>query len=202
MSDLSKIVYLSEAQYNTLKTNGSITVGGTTITYSSDDLYLTPDQNIPVGGSTGQVLTKASNTDYDTAWTTIERVEDVAFPTGVTALNSGYNVNNGYTIDLSKYKRVKAYFKCYQLTSNYNYGVNAGVIELDLTNPSNANFVNAGMVVPYQYGLDSTPAIQYNMSINIKYIPSTTKFYADFSYSNGSATSANGYYVYKLEGIY
>ena len=79
MSDLSKIVYLSEAQYNTLKTNGTITVGGTTITYSADDLYLTPDQNIPVGGTTGQVLTKASSTDYDTAWTSLV---NLVYPVG------------------------------------------------------------------------------------------------------------------------
>lgn len=27
-------------------------------------------QGVPVGGTTGQVLSKASNTDYDTVWTT------------------------------------------------------------------------------------------------------------------------------------
>ena len=69
MGDLSKIVYLSAAQYETLKTNGTITVGGTTINYSNDDLYLTPDTTVPSGGSSGQFLVKASSTDYDTVWT-------------------------------------------------------------------------------------------------------------------------------------
>lgn len=70
MSDLSKIVYLSAAQYETLKTNGTITVDGTTINYSNDDLYLTPDTTVPTGGTSGQVLTKASSSDYDTVWVT------------------------------------------------------------------------------------------------------------------------------------
>ena len=70
MSDLSKIVYLSAAQYETLKTNGTITVDGTTINYSNDDLYLTPDTTVPTGGTSGQVLTKASASDYDTVWAT------------------------------------------------------------------------------------------------------------------------------------
>lgn len=42
MADLGKVVYLSEAQKETLFTQGSITVGGTTITYSDNDLYVTP----------------------------------------------------------------------------------------------------------------------------------------------------------------
>lgn len=43
MSTLGKIVYLSEAQASELFANGSITVDGSTITYSADDLYLTPE---------------------------------------------------------------------------------------------------------------------------------------------------------------
>ena len=43
MSTLGKIVYLSEAQASELFANGSITVDGTTITYSANDLYLTPE---------------------------------------------------------------------------------------------------------------------------------------------------------------
>ena len=40
---LKKVVYLSDEDYNTLITDGSVTVNGTTITYSTDDIYLTPD---------------------------------------------------------------------------------------------------------------------------------------------------------------
>lgn len=42
MANLTKIVYLSEVQKNELFTNGTITVNGQTITYSDNDLYVTP----------------------------------------------------------------------------------------------------------------------------------------------------------------
>lgn len=37
-----KIVYLSQAQYEELVDEGSITVSGTTITFSQNDVYVTP----------------------------------------------------------------------------------------------------------------------------------------------------------------
>ena len=44
MSDyLGKVVYLSEAEYNTLVTNGTITKNNVTVTYSQNDLYITPE---------------------------------------------------------------------------------------------------------------------------------------------------------------
>ena len=42
MANLGKVVYLTDAQYQTLITNGTITVGGVTVTYSQNDLYVTP----------------------------------------------------------------------------------------------------------------------------------------------------------------
>ena len=42
MSRLGKIVYLSEAQLQTLFVNGSVTVEGVTINYSDSDIYVTP----------------------------------------------------------------------------------------------------------------------------------------------------------------
>lgn len=53
MANLGKIVYLSEAQKDELFTNGSVTSNGTTIEYSQNDLYVTPDTNVEdvkVGG--------------------------------------------------------------------------------------------------------------------------------------------------------
>lgn len=40
MANLKDIIKLTESQYNTLKTTGSITVGGVTYTYSADNIYL------------------------------------------------------------------------------------------------------------------------------------------------------------------
>lgn len=47
MAYSKQIVYLSEAQYQTLVTNGSITVSGQTITYNANNIYVTP-QTAPV----------------------------------------------------------------------------------------------------------------------------------------------------------
>lgn len=41
--NLKRVIYLSNTDYNTLISTGEVTVGGTTITYSDEDLYLTPE---------------------------------------------------------------------------------------------------------------------------------------------------------------
>lgn len=42
MANLGKVVYLTDAQAQELFANGTITVGSVTVTYSADDLYVTP----------------------------------------------------------------------------------------------------------------------------------------------------------------
>ena len=57
MGYLNKVIYLSEEQKNTLFTNNTITVNGTTINYNNDDLYVTPEviDTAPVANSTNLV---------------------------------------------------------------------------------------------------------------------------------------------------
>lgn len=69
MSNLGKIIYLTESQLATLILDGSITVDDKTIVYSENDIYMTPSQpSIPSGGTAGQILIKNSSTDLDAAW--------------------------------------------------------------------------------------------------------------------------------------
>lgn len=42
MSSIKNVLYLSKAQYEQLITNGSITIGSTTIAYSTDDMQCIP----------------------------------------------------------------------------------------------------------------------------------------------------------------
>lgn len=42
MGNLRNVVYLEETQLEELRTNGTVTVNGTTIEYSDSDLYITP----------------------------------------------------------------------------------------------------------------------------------------------------------------
>lgn len=72
MSTLGKIVYLSEAQASELFANGSITVDGSTITYSADDLYLTPE-NIEYVKKSGDTMTGALNM-------TVARIYNASYP--------------------------------------------------------------------------------------------------------------------------
>ena len=43
MANFKGIVYLTNEQYTTLQTNGTITVGDVTLTYDENTLYVTPD---------------------------------------------------------------------------------------------------------------------------------------------------------------
>lgn len=60
MANLQKVVYMTEAQLQTLFTNGSITVDGVTVTYSANDLYVTPAS--PAAEVT--IVTPASGTSF------------------------------------------------------------------------------------------------------------------------------------------
>lgn len=69
MANLTKIVYLSEAQKDELFTNGTVTANGQTITYNDNDLYVTSgdyDTNrkiwltgiatVPTGATAGDIV--------------------------------------------------------------------------------------------------------------------------------------------------
>lgn len=45
MANLGKVVYLTEEQLDTLKTDGTITSNGNTVTFSENDLYVTNDSH-------------------------------------------------------------------------------------------------------------------------------------------------------------
>lgn len=44
MSKLNNIIYLSNANFNTLMTTGTVTIDGTTLTYDPDSIYIAPDE--------------------------------------------------------------------------------------------------------------------------------------------------------------
>ena len=49
------------------------------VTSDGDKYIATTDQTIPAGGTTGQVLMKNSNTDYDFSWTSLTNYDEVSF---------------------------------------------------------------------------------------------------------------------------
>lgn len=44
MSNLKNVIYLSNEDYETLVSTGSVTISGTTLTYDENNLYITPDK--------------------------------------------------------------------------------------------------------------------------------------------------------------
>lgn len=78
MGALKNIIYLSQADYNTLYTTGTVTIDGTTLTYDADNVYLVPDASAgqatlgtaitatqTVGGITSGTNLAASTTFHD-----------------------------------------------------------------------------------------------------------------------------------------
>ena len=49
------------------------------VTSDGDKYIATTDQTVPAGGTTGQVLMKNSNTDYDFSWTSLTNYDEVSF---------------------------------------------------------------------------------------------------------------------------
>lgn len=43
MANLKDLIYLSAEDYNTLYTNGTVTINGTTLTYDANNVYIVPD---------------------------------------------------------------------------------------------------------------------------------------------------------------
>lgn len=67
MANTTKIVYVTQAQYDALVTNGSVTVGGVTYTYDANNTYLVREDGIEgvdiksTNATNGKVLTADGN---------------------------------------------------------------------------------------------------------------------------------------------
>ena len=75
MANTTKIVYVTQAQYDALVTNGSVTVGGVTYTYNANNTYLVREDGIEgvdiksTGVTSGKVL--AADGNGGAAWVTV-----------------------------------------------------------------------------------------------------------------------------------
>ena len=75
------VVQLTEAQYNTLKTNGTITVGDVTLTYDQNTLYVTTDSTIELADCTSDSTHRTVSDAQISAWDN----KQSALPTTTTA---------------------------------------------------------------------------------------------------------------------
>lgn len=76
MANLGKVMYLTQAQYNTLQANGTLTVDNVTYTYNENDLYLVPSEDITVDTA----VTQGSNNPVssDAVYNAIQALSDSA----------------------------------------------------------------------------------------------------------------------------
>ena len=115
MADLGKVVYLSEAQKETLFTQGSITVGGTTITYSDNDLYVTPSaiDLAPVAQSSNLVTSGG-------VYTALEEKAPLASPalTGTPTAPTPTSISGSTQIATKKYVDDASISITYNSTTN------------------------------------------------------------------------------------
>lgn len=81
--NLKNIIYLSNTDYDTLVSDHTVTINGETITYSDDDVYITPDR---IASSSNDGLMSASDK------VNLDQVVDIATnlsETGTTASGQG-----------------------------------------------------------------------------------------------------------------
>lgn len=82
MGDLKNVIYISQADYDTLYSTGTVTIDGVTLTYDEDNVYLVPDDNS--GGTLGTAVTAVLDVGGITEGTTLSA--DTTFYEFVNAL--------------------------------------------------------------------------------------------------------------------
>lgn len=61
MANLKNVIYMSNENYNTLITTGSVVIGGVTYTYDANNQYITPDTSVSFEANQGLTSTQKSN---------------------------------------------------------------------------------------------------------------------------------------------
>ena len=70
MGDLKNVIYISQADYDTLYSTGTVTIDGVTLTYDEDNVYLVPDDGSG-GGTLGEAVTAVLDVGGITSGTTL-----------------------------------------------------------------------------------------------------------------------------------
>ena len=67
MANLKDVIYLSAEDYNTLYTNGTVTINGTTVTYDANNIYIVPDDSISLTALKSLVAECSDFSDFKSA---------------------------------------------------------------------------------------------------------------------------------------
>ena len=135
MPDLArKIVYLTEAQHETLVTNGTITVGNVTVTYNPNDIYVTPSPGIATVLETEEIINEYEEDEgmvVETVFVTDQNSGTAYFETIldatdiVAAFKSGKNIvfHLPETEGMGAYGALPGYLQAVAYSDAYEYDV-------------------------------------------------------------------------------
>ena len=107
MANLKDVIYLSAEDYNTLYTNGTVTINGTTLTYDANNLYIVPDDtDTKISTALANYIAKSNTTGLvknDGTIDTNTYALSSALSDYIAKSNTAGLVKNDGTIDTSTY---------------------------------------------------------------------------------------------------
>lgn len=153
MANLKGVVQLTEGQYNVLKTNGTITVDGTTVNFDDNTIYVTLDgADSPIGDyyqlriHANQALTSSDDTKIVGLRTVISNIHNnsLVLDTDNNTLTVGQGVSTVKITMVIQYRQVSEVTRfggLVKINGNNvtNGGSYAGGVCSDLTNSTLAN---------------------------------------------------------------
>ena len=101
MADLKNVVYISNADYETLITNGSVTVNGTTVTYDPNDLYITPEEDLNIISATGAHKSYNGSSPVSVSIEDLCGIATTSTAGLVKSSNTGTTANRDYKVQVN-----------------------------------------------------------------------------------------------------
>ena len=213
MADLKNIIYISNEDFETLVSNGSVTIGGETLTYDPNNVYITPDE-LATTTSNG-LMSSSDKTKLDSVqsgaevnvqsdWNVSDDSSDAFIknkPTIPSMTNVAYkNVNNNFSVSQSisgdmianyvaiqsaGHETTSSYDKHLTLSStNYVRYRTTAELKSDLGIPDTSNFI--------QKATSTTPAADKIYSGTTSALSPSQCLANGFYYVSSSTNSLSG----------
>ena len=198
MANLKNVIYISNTDYETLVTTGTVTIGGVELTYDPDNLYITPDDE-------GSYVLNASTTSSTGAIPFVESGTTKYLHTGTTTVLTGVAANGTATV----LKGVKASGTAKAGSETHTHSVTTGgsvSLGSSTTAEGGIKYLEAQGTIT---GASYTPAGSVTLTANaqtadgrIKYVESITGGSASGTGSGSAAPNehTHSYNTYSLSG--
>ena len=99
MANLKDVIYLSAEDYNTLYTNGTVTINGTTLTYDANNVYIVPDDtDIKISTALANYIAKSNTAGLVKNDGTIDtNTYLTSIPLTLSPQTTGFKISGGTT---------------------------------------------------------------------------------------------------------